>query len=145
VSEESVFLVLGCFGRKEDNFELCPGVENRILKLDDSLVYIDEIWDYLEAVKLLDKPVINLNAIRNIVFRMQDKYDQKIRKLWSEKEFHMIERFINMHKQCGLYMKLVTAIDEAPKPQEFELIKIQGSSIEQAVEPNMVQPNRSRR
>ena len=145
MSEECVFLVLGCYGRKEDSFTLCPSAENRILKLDDSLVYIDEIWDYLEAVKLLDKPVINLNAIRNIVFRMQDEYDQKIKKLWSEKEFNMIERFINMHKQCGLYMKLVTAVDEEPKPQEFELIKIQGSSIEQAVEPNMVHTNRSRR
>lgn len=145
MQEESVFIVLGCYGRKEDGFTLCPKAENRILKLDDSLVYLDEIWDYLEAVKLLDKPLIDINAIRNLVFKMQDRFDQKIKKLWSEKEFRMIERFIHMHKACGLYVRLATGVDEEPE-DDFQLIKISGSSVgaDQA-EPSMVQKTRARR
>ena len=146
MQEESVFIVLGCYGRKEDGFILCPKAENRILKLDDSLVYLDEIWDYLEAVRLLDKPLIDLNAIRNVIFKMQDRFDQKIKKLWSEKEFHMIERFIHMHKACGLYIRLITDTVQPFQPEEgLELIKIQGSSIKTDIQPNMVHKTRSRR
>ena len=146
MSEENVYLVLGCYGRKEDGFTLCPSAKNHILRLNDSLVYLDEIWIYLETVKLLDKPLIDINAIRNIIFKMQDKFDQKIKKLWSEKEFRMIERFIHMHKACGLYVKLVTAVDIEEAEEEFKLIKIQGSSIStDYAEPSMIHKTRSRR
>lgn len=146
MQEESVYLVLGCYGRKEDGFTLCPSAENRILKVDDSLVYIDEIWDYLEAVRLLDKPLIDINAIRNLIFKMQDRFDQRIKKLWSEKQFNAIERFIHMHKSCGLYVKLAALPDEKPEQEEAKVYRIKGSNIpEQIVEPSTIRVSRARR
>lgn len=145
MQEESVYLVLGCYGRKEDGFTLCPSVDNRILKIDDSLIYINEIWDYLEAVRLLDKPLIDLNAIRNLIFKMQDRFDQKIRKLWSEQEFNAIERFIHMHKSCGLYVKLMALPDEVTEQETAKIIRIKGTKVDEPSEPNMVQTTRSRR
>jgi hypothetical protein len=50
--QESAYLVLGCYGRLENGFVLCPSTQNRILKLDDSLVNVDGVTDYLDAVKL---------------------------------------------------------------------------------------------
>src|SRR5690606_31338580 len=95
-----------------------------ILELKDSLNYIDEIWAYLEGINLLDKPLIDINAVRNFVFRMQSKYDQGLRKLWSEKEFNYIERFIHMHKQCGLYVMLrVGELEKKEEKPDFVFIK----------------------
>lgn len=129
MSEENVYMVLGCYGRKEDDFTLCPKVENRILLLDDSLDGLDKMWEYFDGVKLIDKPLIDLNAIRNVIFRMQDKFDQRSRKLWSEKEFNLIERFTHMHKACGMYIKLITACEEDFFEDKIELIKITGSRL----------------
>ncbi len=119
--QEQIYLTLGCYGREEDKFVLCPSCSNRILLLEDSLENIEEIWAYLEAIQLLDRPMINLNAIRNTVYRMQEKYDQKFKKLWSEKDFNIIERFIHMHKPCGLYLKLEVSDNEPA----LDLIKVE--------------------
>ena len=149
--QENVYLTLGCYGRKEDGFILCPSIVNRILKIDDSLAYNEEIWNYLEAVKLLDKPLININAIRNFIYRMQDRFDQKVKKLWSEHEFNTIERFMIMHKSCGLYIKLISVEEDDLKIvlEEPERVKIQGIQVNndfllENVSSNVV-PIRSRR
>lgn len=111
-NSESVFLVLGCHGREEDTFVLCPGTENRILKLDEEkLVNINGVVDYLEALKLFEKPLLDYNAIRHLTANLQAKFDQKVRRLWTERYYSLIERYTLMHKPCGLYAKLVTAED----------------------------------
>ncbi len=149
--KENVYLILGCYGRKEDGFTLCPAAENRILKVDDSLSYIDEIWSYLESVGLLDKPLININAVRNLIFRMQERFDQKIKRLWSEKDFNTIERFMQMHKPCGLYIRLLLVEEEDSESlilEPPEKVKISGIKIEEEPESvtiNNVISMRSRR
>jgi len=133
VLQENVYLVLGCYGRKEDGFTLCPSTENRILRIDDSLAYFEEIWSYLETIGLLDKPLININAVQNFVFRMQDRFDQKIKKLWSEQQFNTLERFIHMHKTCGLYVRLlvINEGDGAFILEGLERVEIRGTKIEE--------------
>jgi hypothetical protein len=104
---ESIYLTLGCYGRTENGFVLCPGVQNRILKIDDSLSDCDGVFKYLDAVKLFDRPMLDQNSIRHLIFNMQDKFDQKIRRLWTDHEFNLLERFMIMHKACGLYCQLI--------------------------------------
>ena len=98
---------MGCYGRSENGFVLCPSTQNRILKLDDALVNVDGVTDYLDAVKLFDRPMLDQNAIRHLIYNLQDRFDQKFKRLWTDHEYHLLERFIQMHKPCGLYAQLI--------------------------------------
>jgi hypothetical protein len=119
--EENAYLILGCHGRTENGFVLCPGVQNRILKLDDSLVSFDDVVEYLDIVKLFDRPMLDQNSIHHLVYNLQDRFDQKIKRLWTDHEYHLIERFMHMHKQCGLYARLLMII-EGEQPQKHDNI-----------------------
>ena len=124
---ENAYLVLGCFGREENGFVLCPSTENRILKLDESLNNLDEILAYLDNLGLFDKPMLNNNTIRHLIYNLQDRYDQKIKRLWTESQYSLLERFILMHKPCGLYVKLVLVSSEDIKnAPEDEPILVKG-------------------
>ena len=126
---EELYLTLGCFGRRDDEFISCRGVENRILKIDDSLENYEEIMDYFEGVRLFDKPLFDQNAIRHFVHNMQDRFDQRLRRLWSEKYYNLIERFIISHKSCGTYVKLILVNSEFDEPPEMEpeMVVVKGS------------------
>lgn len=125
---EDAYLVLGCYGRTENGFVLCPSVQNRILKLDDALVNIDGVINYLEAVKLFDRPMLDQNAIRHLVYYLQDRFDQKFKRLWTDHEYNVLERFLQMHKPCGLYSQLILVNSdmEAPKSPKEEVTFIRG-------------------
>jgi hypothetical protein len=110
--EEHAYLTLGCYGRKENGFVLCPSIENRILKLSESLVNFDKLMDYLDSIKLFDRPIINQNAIIHLVYHIQDKFNQKIKPIWTDHEYHLIERFIQMHKNCGIYSQIILTAEE---------------------------------
>lgn len=148
MSNEALYLVLGCFGRRDDYFVSCPGVENRILKIDESLEYFDEIMNYFDAVRLFDKPLFDQNALRHFIYNMQDRYDQKFKRLWSEKYYNLLERFIVSHKACGTYAKLIlvnTDFDEEPEELP-EKINVKGSpELEPAAIPPKLHVIRGRR
>lgn len=110
--QENAYLVLGCYGRTENGFILCPSTQNRILKLDDGLVNAEGVTSYLDVVKLFDRPMLDQNAIRHLVYNLQDKYDQKFKRLWTDHEYHLLERFMHMHKACGLYAQLILVNEE---------------------------------
>jgi hypothetical protein len=112
--EENAYLILGCYGRTENGFILCPSTENRILKLDDSLVNFEKIMDYFDTIKLFDRPIIDQNSIRHLIYNLQDRFDQKIKRLWTDHEYNLLERFLQMHKPCGFYAKLILV------PEEFD-------------------------
>lgn len=114
--QENAYLVLGCYGRTENGFILCPSTQNRILKLDDGLVNAEGVVSYLDAVKLFDRPMLDQNAIRHLVYNLQDKYDQKFKRLWTDHEYHLLERFMHMHKACGLYAQLILVNEEEEQP-----------------------------
>jgi hypothetical protein len=127
--EEQLFLVLGCFGRTDDGFISCPGVENRILRIDAALAYYTEITNYFDGLGLFDKTMLDLNAIRHLIYNLQDRYDQKVKRLWNEKQYHLYERFMNTHKPCGIYAKLALVYEElkVPKPEPPQPVFVKGT------------------
>lgn len=81
---------------------------------------------YLESLRLFDKPLFDINAIRHMLFNMQDKYDQKIKRLWTEQQFQLYEKFMLTHKMCGIYVKLVVnSSKEELKPINDEKVLVQ--------------------
>lgn len=124
--EENAYLILGCYGRVENGFSLCSSTQNRILKLDDSLVNVDGITDYFEAVRLFDRPMLDQNAIRHLVYNLQDRFDQKFKRMWTDHEYHLLERFIQMHKPCGIYARLVVVQENIKCLKEEEISFVRG-------------------
>ena len=126
--EENAYLVLGCYGRTENGFVLCPSTDNRILKLGESLVNIEGVMNYLDAVKIFDRPMLDNNSIRHTVYHLQDKFDQKFKRLWNDHEFSLLERFMHMHKPCGMYLQVILVQEEMQiiKPDEEEISFVRG-------------------
>ena len=104
--EPKVFLVLGCNGRKVDGFVSCLRIENRILQITPYLEQAEEMVQYLNALGLFEKTMENYNAVRNVLFRIQDKYYQNMKPIWNEKYFRMLEQFTIVHKDCGIYLNI---------------------------------------
>jgi hypothetical protein len=84
------------------------------LKLDDGLVNVEGVTSYFDAVKLFDRPLLDQNAIRHLVYNLQERFDQKFKRLWTDHEYHLLERFMQMHKPCGLYAQLIM-VQEDPQ------------------------------
>ncbi len=107
MSSDNLYVVLGCFGRSDDDFVSCAGIENRILLVDSSLYRYDDIMDYLDQCRLFDRVLLDYNAVRHFIFNLGEKFDQPTRRLWSEKKFELYQKFAIDHKHCGLFVKLI--------------------------------------
>jgi hypothetical protein len=111
---------LGCFGREDGGFVSCSGVENNILIIEPSLNNYTEIMDYLDGCQLFDKTLLEYNSVRHVILNLQDKYDQVVKKLWTERQFRLYQKFVIDHKDCGVYLKLKIIeeeeIDSSNKP-----------------------------
>jgi len=116
---EKIYLVLGCFGRVDDNFVSCAGTCNKILLISEDLEHYDQIITYLDNIKMFDKPILDTNAVRNIIYKFQNDYLQNFRKIWSEKFFRLYENFLISHKACGIYLQLVLDSDN----EQIEIIE----------------------
>lgn len=101
-----IYLNLGCFGRQEDDFISCSGIDNCILSINEKLYNYKEIMDYLDSYNLFDKQLFDNNAIKHFIYNMQNKFDYVGRPLWLPSKFSLYERFIYEHKMCGTYIKL---------------------------------------
>lgn len=150
--DRDLFLVLGCFGLStglpRGNFISCPGTENRILKIDVSLRFYNEIMDYLDTCRLFDRPLFELSSIKHFIFNLRDRYDQIDKKIWSEQEFELYQKFVINHRVCGLYLKLELLGEEDQKSVELEekSVFISGSKpLSQEPEVKNVVPLRGRR
>jgi len=119
--DEQAYLVIGCHGRVDDGFILCSSTENRILRLDDSLDGIKSILEYFENIRLFDRPVMDINAIRHIIFNLQEKYPQGTKKIWTESEFRSLEKYILMHKMCGIYARLILGFEEDDESEDVKI------------------------
>jgi len=123
-----LYLVLGCFGRKDDSFVSCNGVENNILEINNSLLSYKEIMDYFDGVRLFDKPSFDLNNIRHILYNLQNKYDQGTKRIWSESKYRLYEKFLLRHKDCGNYIKLSLSNDNVKNEEEEDIVyKVHGT------------------
>ncbi len=102
-----VYLILGCFGRNDNGFVTCNSIENKILEVSPSLERIDEFLAYIDFLQLPARPLSDYNAIRRALFKIQDKFYQNIKPIWSERYFRLIENFTLIHKSCGIYLKII--------------------------------------
>jgi hypothetical protein len=111
VSTEKLNLILGCFGRVDDGFVSCNGIENNILVLDSLLYHFNDIMDFCDTYKLFDRKMMEYNSVRHFIFNMQNRFDQVSRKLWTEQRFLLYQKFTIDHKSCGLFLRLDFADD----------------------------------
>lgn len=143
---EELHIVLGCFGRRDDDFISCAGIENRILKIEENLYNYNELMDYLDTCRLFDRPIFEYNSIRHFVFYLRDKFDQPMKRLWSEKKFELYQKFIIDHRHCGLYSKLIIINPEIISiPDEPKGILIPGGTVFESASINNLKVIRGRR
>lgn len=121
MSNGSLYIILGCFGRSDDGFVNCGGLRNRILHLQITDSNYTEIMDYLDSMQLFDRVMMDYNAIRHFIFDMQNKFELPMRKLWSEKMFLLYQKFVIDHKDCGLFIDLEMPSDEADEEKATEV------------------------
>ena len=129
---DDIYLSLGCYGRKENGFTLCPSTNNNILCISEDFESYIDIIKYLNVVKLFDRPMLDQNAIRHFLFNLQNKYDLKTKRLWTDHQFNLLERFMLMHKPCGFYVKLT--LDNQEIEEEPVSIFIKSSKIKEREE-----------
>jgi hypothetical protein len=120
---EEFYLILGCFGQKDDGFISCPSCENRILDLTKQLDKYNEMMDYFDTCRLFDRPMFEYSSIAHFIKNMQDRFDQITigKRLWPEKRYHLYQKFMSNHRICGLYIKLVL-IDNTEKLNKIEQV-----------------------
>lgn len=116
----TIYLVLGCFGQVDNGFISCAGCENRILSIIPAMESYDGLMSYLDTCRLFDKPCFDFNAIKNILNYIHVQIDQPIagRRIWTEKEIALYEKFIVNHRICGLYLKLELDKSNLPPKQQ---------------------------
>lgn len=101
----NIILCVGCWGRTEDGFCSCNGINNRILDLSKNTERNVKIIDHLDTIyKLFDKPLYN--NVHTAVWNIQEKYSEKGKPVFRESLFKRIEEFCIMHAKCGLYLRL---------------------------------------
>jgi hypothetical protein len=108
-------VVLGCFGLRQDGFISCGSVQNIILKVGPATHRYDEMTAYFEQCRLFDKPMFELNGIRHFIFNMQNRYDQVMRPIWTQKQFDLYQKFIMDHRFCGLFLRLSLPVEDSGK------------------------------
>jgi hypothetical protein len=108
VSNGNLYLILGSFGRVDDGFVSCSSCENVILEINSNLDSYNDIMGYLDSCRLFDKPLFDFNSIRSVIQNLNTRFDQISigRRLWLEKELQLFQKFVLVHKDCGLFLKL---------------------------------------
>lgn len=110
-----IFLALGCNGKVDGNFVSCPKIENNILELSMSLEQINEIVQYFKALSLFSQTMKDYNAVRRVLFTIKDKYYQGCKPIWDDKFFRILEKFTLNHKECGIYLKIISVEENSNK------------------------------
>lgn len=100
-----VKLILGCWGREENEFCSCNGVKNEIMDLTTPTQRNINIANHLDDVfKLFDKPLYN--NVHTAIFNIQNNFSELNNPVFNDKFFRRIEEFCIMHVKCGIYLKL---------------------------------------
>ena len=119
--DSSLYLVLGCWGRIDDKFVTCPSASNPILLVDKKLEDHDFLVKYLQTVRLFSRKIIDYNAVRNVLFKIQNNFLQGYKPMWDAKRFRLMENFTIQHRPCGVYLSL-ELLDEPPEVKEREVV-----------------------
>ena len=116
---ENLYLVLGCFGRRDGKFISCPGVDNPILNINSTALFnYNDMMSYLDSHRFFDKPMFDYNGVRHLLFNLRDKFEQPAKPLWSNQEFDLFQKFIISHRHCGTFLKLVLATENDILPED---------------------------
>ncbi len=142
--EKKLYIIMGCFGRRDDDFISCAGVENPILEVESNLYQYEEMMAYLDLCRLFDKPMFDYNSLRHFIFNLREKFDQPMKRLWSEKKFELYQKFIIDHRHCGLYIKLASlSKDNLILPNEKKiLIPAENKQEKIQIKPQILTRNR---
>lgn len=100
-------IILGCFGKEDGGFISCPSVENTILIVDPLMHKYKELILHLKSFNLFEKRLLDYNAIRHFIFNLQNNFDQITKKIWTERQFLLLQKFTISHKDCGLYIDVI--------------------------------------
>lgn len=130
MKKRQLYLILGCFGRRDDDFVSCAGIENSILSIESDLYHYEDMMNYFDMCRLFDRPIFDYNAIRHFLFNVQDRYDQPTRRLWSQKKFELYQKFTLDHKCCGLCVKLALLSNDVSSEEKSILITAEDSQQE---------------
>lgn len=130
---EELYVILGCFGRVDDGFVSCTGIENQILGVGKHVEHHNEMMDYFDSCRLFDRAMFEYSAIRHFVHNLQDRFDQVAvgKRLWSEKQYTLYQKFIIDHRFCGLYVRLDLnlPVNEPVVEEKAVKIKAQGKCL----------------
>jgi hypothetical protein len=100
-----VYLVLGCWGRKHGEFQMCGGVENEILDITGGTERNAAIAKHLDEVyHLFDRPLYN--NVHTVLFSVQDNFSQHGKPVFQKDHYTQLEAFCAMHAKCGLFLRL---------------------------------------
>jgi len=104
-SNSKLNLYLGCNGNADRNgFTLCMSCENNILdiySLND--IIRDKVILFLERTANLSAgPVENNSKAFNIINLLNKDYN-----LFSESKIINIQKFFQIHKECGIYLTVI--------------------------------------
>ena len=99
----SLYLILGCNGLENKVFKLCNKTENIILNFDnmDLTDYTKVIFFLDSACEMVDYEMSDYNKIANVISILHTKY-----KVFNQESLLNIQKYIKMHKDCGLYLIL---------------------------------------
>ena len=87
-----IILVLGCWGRVEDDFTTCGSVSNQILNLTKDSSRNADISTYLDSnFKLFDKPIYS--NIHTAIWNIQEKFSIRGKPVFDERVFRRMEEF----------------------------------------------------
>jgi hypothetical protein len=98
---------LGCFGNKEDDFIICPGIKNNIYTLYNNNIFYNDIMNFLDKCKLFDNPHYDFNTIKNFLSIFKGKFFSPLQPSWNDKKYKTYIKFCLDHKDCGLELKLL--------------------------------------
>jgi len=100
-----IILVLGCWGRKHGDIQMCCGVENEILDITEGTDLNRAIAKRLDDVyRLFDRPLYN--NVHTVLFGLQESFSERGKPLFPHDLFGHFEAFCLMHAKCGLFLRL---------------------------------------
>lgn len=105
---KQIHLILGCNGSIGLNgFVCCNKLSNTILTITPNFENINEMLIYFKSLNLHIYPLKDYNAVRRVLFNLNEKFPQNFKPIWDEKYFHQLEEFTINHKKCGIYLKII--------------------------------------
>lgn len=107
-----LYISLGCFGNKDDDFVICPSIKNNIYALYSDNIFYEDIMAFLDKCKLFDNPHYDFNTIKNFLSIFKGKFFSPLQLSWNERKYKNYVKFCVDHKDCGLILQLLPVTEK---------------------------------